>query len=214
MIKAWRAAVSSTCVGGRGGGIREARRGEGEASGWERRREEAARKNKSEELQMKLVQELSDRETWCPALSPPPPLHPSSPCEKRFPSFLPYRRRFLTPTRGCLPKHVHVLGSGQILGSLDHVTEREERGEEVPCEQGKRLERREGKPGYPHNARLASSMRAFPMSLYIYSLSPYIYYSATSLPYLSTAPLIGPHRPALRKRCVGRTVARRKEPGE
>lgn len=68
--------------------------------------------------------------------------------------------------------------------------------------------------GYPHNARLASSMHAFPMSLSIYSLSPFIYYSATSLPYLSTAPLIGPHRPVLRKRCVGRTVARRKEPGE
>lgn len=55
MIKAWRAAVSSTCAGGRGGGeIRDARRGEGEggenqASGWERRREEAARKNKAEE---------------------------------------------------------------------------------------------------------------------------------------------------------------------
>jgi len=177
VIKAWRAAVSSTCVGGRGGGIREARRGEGEASGWERRREEAARKNKSEELQMKLVQELSDRETWCLALSPPPPLHPSSPCEKRFPSFLPYRRRFLTPTRGCLPKHVHVLGSGQILGSLDHVTEREERGEEVPCEQGKRLERREGKPrgGRVPSQRTSSLIHARIPHVFVHLLALSLY---------------------------------------
>jgi hypothetical protein len=82
----------------------------------------------------------------CPLSRPFIPPRRVTLTEKRFRSFLPYRRRFLTPTRGCLPKHVHVLGSGQILGSLDHVTEREERGEEVPCEQGERLERREGRP--------------------------------------------------------------------